>query len=128
MDHVTEKLTRKLAVILATDCVGFSKMMDQYEELTLQNIKMCRQIIDPTIEENGGRIFHTAGDSVIAEFNSVVDAVNAGIEFQKKVRQQYKIIAKRFPDRIFTIDGSNSISSIHSTIWEKTINCINEKN
>ena len=53
---------------------------------------------------------------------------NAGIEFQKKVRQQYKIIANRFPDRIFTIDGSNSISSIHSTIWEKTINCINEKN
>ena len=53
---------------------------------------------------------------------------NAGIEFQKKVRQEYKIIAKRFPDRIFTIDGSKSISSIHSTIWEKTINCINEKN
>jgi len=53
---------------------------------------------------------------------------NAGIEFQKKVREQYKIIAKRFPDRIFTIDGSNTISSIHSTIWEKTINCINEKN
>ena len=53
---------------------------------------------------------------------------NAGIEFQKKVREQYKIIAKRVPDRIFTIDGSNSISSIHSTIWEKTINCINEKN
>ena len=53
---------------------------------------------------------------------------NAGIKFQKKVRRQYEIIAKRFPDRIFTIDGSNSISSIHSTIWEKTINCINEKN
>jgi len=53
---------------------------------------------------------------------------NAGIEFQKKVREKYKIIAKRFPDRIFTIDGSNTISSIHSTIWEKTINCINEKN
>ena len=53
---------------------------------------------------------------------------NAGIEFQKKVRQQYKIIAKIFPGRIFTIDGSKSISSIHSTIWEKTINCINEKN
>ena len=53
---------------------------------------------------------------------------NAGIELQKKVRQHYKIIANRFPNRIFTIDGSNSISSIHSTIWEKTINCINEKN
>ncbi len=88
MEHVTEKLTRRLAVILATDCVGFSKMMDQHEELTLQNIKMCRQIIDPTIEENGGRIFHTAGDSVIAEFNSVVDAVNAGIEFQRMLHQR----------------------------------------
>ena len=53
---------------------------------------------------------------------------NAGIEFQKKVREQYKIIAKRFPDRIFTLDGSDSISSIYSTIWEKTINCMNEKN
>ena len=53
---------------------------------------------------------------------------NAGIELQKKVRDYYKEISKRFANRIFTIDGSNSISSIHSTIWEKTINCINEKN
>ena len=53
---------------------------------------------------------------------------NAGIELQKKVREYYKEISKRFANRIFTIDGSNSISSIHSTIWEKTINCINEKN
>ena len=83
-----EKLIRKLAVILATDCVAFSKMMDNNEELTLQNIKLCRQIIDPIIEENGGRIFHTAGDSVIAEFNSVVDAVNAAIEFQKMLHQR----------------------------------------
>ena len=53
---------------------------------------------------------------------------NAGIELQKKVRDYYKEISRRFANRIFTIDGSNSISSIHSTIWEKTINCINEKN
>ena len=81
-------MERKLTTIFASDVVGFSKMMDQHEELTLQNIKMCRQIIDPTIEENGGRIFHTAGDSVIAEFNSVVDAVNAGIEFQRMLHQR----------------------------------------
>tara|TARA_Y100000996_G_scaffold101528_1_gene73760 strand:+ start:971 stop:1615 length:645 start_codon:yes stop_codon:yes gene_type:complete len=53
---------------------------------------------------------------------------NAGIELQKKVRECYKEISSRFSNRIFTIDGSNSISSIHSTIWEITINCINEKN
>jgi len=78
-----EKPTRKLATILAADCVGFSRLMDKNEELTLQNIKKCRNLIDPIITENGGRIFHTAGDSVIAEFNSVVDSVNAAIEFQK---------------------------------------------
>jgi len=57
--------------------------MDVNEELTLQNIKACRSLIDPIIKEHGGRIFHTAGDSVIAEFNSVVESVNAAIEFQK---------------------------------------------
>ena len=77
------KLTRKLATILAADCVGFSKLMDVNEELTLQNIKVCRSLIDPIIKEHGGRIFHTAGDSVIAEFSSVVESVNAAIEFQK---------------------------------------------
>ena len=79
----TSKPTRKLATILAADCVGFSKLMDNNEELTLQNIKKCRSLIDSVIKEHGGRIFHTAGDSVIAEFNSVVDSVNAAIEFQK---------------------------------------------
>ena len=57
--------------------------MDSNEELALENIKKCRNLIDTIIEEHGGRIFHTAGDSVIAEFNSVVDSVNAAIEFQK---------------------------------------------
>ena len=77
------KLARKLATILAADCVGFSKLMDVNEELTLQNIKVCRSLIDPIIKEHGGRIFHTAGDSVIAEFSSVVESVNAAIDFQK---------------------------------------------
>ena len=73
---------------MAADCVGFSKLMDSNEELTLQNIKICRSLIDPIIKEHGGRIFHTAGDSMIAEFNSVVDSVNAAIEFQKVLSER----------------------------------------
>lgn len=73
---------RKLATILATDCVGYSKMMAENEQDTLANIKSCRSIIEKTIQEYGGRVFNTAGDSVIAEFNSPVDCVNAGIDFQ----------------------------------------------
>ena len=53
---------------------------------------------------------------------------NAGINFQKKVRDTYTNISKKFSDRVVTINGEDSISLIHSTIWEKTINCINEKN
>ena len=79
--HMT-KTTRKLATILAADVVGYSKLMDSNEELTLKNLKICRDIIDPIITEFGGRIFHTAGDSVIAEFASPVSTVEAAIEFQ----------------------------------------------
>ena len=75
---------RRLATILATDCVGFSKHMTENEELTLENLKACRSIIDPLIEEYGGRIFYTAGDSVIADFASPVECVNAAIKFQRK--------------------------------------------
>ena len=76
------KTTRKLTTILAADVVGYSKLMDNNEELTLKNLKICRDIIDPIITEFGGRIFHTAGDSVIAEFASPVSSVEAAIEFQ----------------------------------------------
>ena len=44
---------RRLATILATDCVDFSKHMIQNEELTLENLKACRSIIDPLIKEYG---------------------------------------------------------------------------
>ena len=88
------KPTRKLATIVAADCVAFSKLMDKNEELTLRNIKICRGLIDPVINEHGGRIFHTAGDSVIAEFSSVVDSVNAAIEFQKILSERNDSVAE----------------------------------
>jgi len=77
------KVNRRLATILATDCVGFSKFMEADEEGTLLSLKACREIIDNLIEEHGGRIFHTAGDSVLAEFNSTVECLNAAKHFQE---------------------------------------------
>jgi len=86
------KIKRKLTTILAADCVGFSRLMEENEELTLQNLKASRSIIDATINEFGGRIFHTAGDSVIAEFNSPVECVNAAIKFQKSLAERNKAL------------------------------------
>mgnify|MGYP006249263281 FL=1 len=86
------KPQRKLATILATDCVNYSGMMEGDEQETLIGIKACRKIIEDTIIEYGGRVFNTAGDSVIAEFGSPVDCVNAGIEFQKLICDRNNII------------------------------------
>ena len=85
------QIKRKLATILATDCVGFSKHMEAQEENTLISLKACRDIIDPLISKYGGRIFHTAGDSVIAEFDSPVQTAKAAIEFQKAIYNRNKL-------------------------------------
>ena len=81
-------VTRKLATILAADCVSFSHHMENNEEITLINLKSCRDLIDSTIESHGGRIFHTAGDSVVAEFSSSVECVHAAIEMQEILTQR----------------------------------------
>ena len=54
---------RKLAVILATDVVGYSTKMEENEDQTLNNLMVYRSIIDGLVEEYHGRIFNTAGDS-----------------------------------------------------------------
>jgi len=77
---------RKLAAILAADIVGFSLKMGENEDRTLKNLKACRAITDEAIKTHHGRIFTTAGDSVIAEFASPVDAMIAAVEFQKSIK------------------------------------------
>ena len=75
---------RKMAAIFAADVVGYSKLMAQNEKLTLFRLKETRKTTDPIIQHLGGRIFSTAGDSIMAEFASPVDAVEAAIEIQNK--------------------------------------------
>jgi len=64
--------------------------MEEQEEKTLESLKACREIIDPLISKYSGRIFHTAGDSVIAEFDSPVGSANAAIEFQNAIKDRNK--------------------------------------
>jgi len=79
---------RKLAVILATDVVGYSTKMEENEDQTLNNLMVCRSIIDGLVEEYHGRIFNTAGDSVLVEFQSAVEAVICGSEFQNTIKER----------------------------------------
>ncbi|MGY8827904.1 MAG: adenylate/guanylate cyclase domain-containing protein, partial [Candidatus Latescibacterota bacterium] len=83
-----DTIVRKIAVIFVTDVVGFSELMEKNENGTLKNLRACRDILDRLFEEHGGRIFNTAGDSVLAEFQSAVSAVICATEFQKLVKQR----------------------------------------
>jgi TolB-like protein/class 3 adenylate cyclase len=75
---------RRLAAILAADVVGFSRMMGADEEGTLARLKALRaELVDPAIAECRGRIFKTTGDGLLAEFGSVVDAVNCAARVQR---------------------------------------------
>ena len=78
-------MDRKLATIFASDVVGFSKMMGTDEVKTLEILKERRQVIDSIIDDHGGIIFGSAGDSVIAEFASPIKAAEAALETQLKM-------------------------------------------
>ena len=83
---------RKMAAIFAADVVGYSKLMASNEKLTLFRLKETRKITDKIIQELNGRIFSTAGDSIMAEFASPVDAMEAAISIQKEVSTKAKEI------------------------------------
>jgi TolB-like protein/class 3 adenylate cyclase len=75
--------TRKLAVILAADVVGYSKLAGADDERTLARLRALRSdLIDPTISLHHGRVVKRTGDGVLIEFRSVVDAVRCAIEVQ----------------------------------------------
>src|SRR5262245_24096891 len=74
-----------VAEILAADVVGYSRLMGEDEEGTLVTLKAYRAVIDSLIAHHEGRIFGTAGDSVIAEFASPVEAVRCATEIQLEI-------------------------------------------
>src|SRR5271169_1229782 len=78
--------TRKLAAILASDVVGFSKLAAADEDRTLARLRALRSdLIDPTIAVHNGRVVKRTGDGSIVEFGSVVDAVRCAIEVQNSM-------------------------------------------
>ncbi len=79
-------MERKLSTILALDVVGFSKLMATDEDMTLAILKQRRELIDAIIVEHGGRMFGSAGDSVIAEFSSPVKATECAVKIQSKMQ------------------------------------------
>jgi class 3 adenylate cyclase len=79
---------RKLAAIFAADVEGYSRLMGQDEVGTLRTLTAYRAIIDPLIASHRGRIFTTAGDSLVADFASAVDAVECAVAVQEAIAKE----------------------------------------
>ncbi len=78
-------MERRLAAILAADVVGYSRLMGADEEATLATLNAYREVIDRLVADHRGRVFGSAGDSVIAEFASPVEAVRCAVEIQQEI-------------------------------------------
>jgi hypothetical protein len=86
-----ERIRRRLAAILAADVAGYSRLTGLDEEGTTRQLIAARQVMDDLIAHNGGRIANTAGDSVIAEFASSVEAVRCALDIQEAMRSRHAV-------------------------------------
>ena len=87
-----EKFKRKLTAILSADVKGYSRLMGTDEEATVRTLQAYREVMTSSIQHHRGRILDTAGDSVLAEFASVVDAVQCAVEIQQVLRAKNALL------------------------------------
>ncbi len=83
---MSAQFNRKLTTIMAADAEGYSRAMAEDEPRTIADLRASRSIFSRFIERHGGRIANTAGDGLIADFPSVVEAVQCAVEVQNELR------------------------------------------
>ncbi len=83
-----EGFERKLAAILSADVEGYSRLMDDDEEATVRILTTYRSVISDLVQQYRGRVVDSPGDNILAEFKSVVDAVNCAVEIQRGIAGQ----------------------------------------
>src|SRR5512136_3474654 len=88
----TQEIRRKLTVILSADVKGYSRLMGEDEEATLRTLNTYKEVMRSLIQQHRGRVVGSAGDSVLAEFASVVDAVQCGVEIQQVLRAKNALL------------------------------------
>src|SRR6266852_9635522 len=81
-------MERKFTAILCADIFGYSRLMGDDEEATLRTLSSHRKLIDSLIEQHRGRFVNSAGDRVLADFASVVNAVQCAVEIQTTLKAE----------------------------------------
>ena len=85
--------SRKLTAILAADVAGYSRLMADDERATVRTLTEYRTIFTEKVEAHEGRIVDTTGDSVMATFESVVEAVEAAVEVQRELAKRNEALS-----------------------------------
>ena len=85
-------MKRKIAAIMAADIAGYAKLVAEDEEETLRRLEAYPEVFRDFVARSSGRIFNTAGDAVMAEFASAVDAVRCAIDLQESLRARISAI------------------------------------
>jgi adenylate cyclase len=83
-----ESFKRKLTAILSADVEGYSRLMGDNEEATVRTLTAYRTAINDLVQQYRGRVVDTPGDNILAEFTSVVDAVNCAVEIQRDIAER----------------------------------------
>src|SRR5512139_3567607 len=86
----TQEVKRKLTAILHADVKGYSRLMGEDEESTAGTLNVYKEVMTGFIQHHQGRIVGTAGDSMLAEFASVVDAVRCAVGIQEELKDSNK--------------------------------------
>jgi adenylate cyclase len=84
----TESFKRRLTAILSADVEGYSRLMREDEDETIRTLTAYRGAITNLIQQYRGRVVDTPGDNILAEFTSVVDAVNCAVEVQRELAER----------------------------------------
>ena len=82
----TEGFKRKLTAILSTDAVGYSRLMGEDEATTVRTLETYKRVISDLIQQHRGRVVDAPGDNILAEFASVVDAVQCAVAAQHEIQ------------------------------------------
>ena len=93
-DAGAESLERKLATILSADVAAYSRLMAEDEEHTLRTFRGHKQVFEKLVVLHNGRVFNTAGDAILAEFASAVEAVRCATEIQAALRTRNDQLAE----------------------------------
>src|SRR5262245_19870497 len=110
-----ERMERRLSAILAADIAAYSALMAADEARTVRDLKGHQAVVLPMIGEFAGRIIDTAGDGILAEFPSVVNAVKCALAIQSKMAERNAAVE---PERRMRFRVSVILGCI--VVWDET--------